>query len=169
MFKSVLFLFSHSVMFNSLRPHSLQHTRLPYPSLTPRVCSNSCSLTRWYYPTISSSVIPFSSCLQSFPASGSFPMSQPFTSDGQSTGASASASLLPRNIQGWFPVGLTGLISKLSKRLSRVFSSTTVQKHQVFGAQPSLWSNSHTHTWLHVCWRKVIPINQGPIPWRRYR
>ena len=128
--------------------HALQHARLPCPSPTPRVCSNSCSLSWWYYPAISSSVIPFSSCLQSFPASGSFPMSQLFISGGQSAGASASTSVLPRNIQGWFPVGLTGLISMLSKRLSRVFSSTTVQKHQFFSTQPSFWSNWHISTWL---------------------
>ena len=107
--------------------HGLQHTRLACPSLSPRVCSNSCPLSLWCHPTISSSVIPFSSCLQSFRASGSFPMSQLFTSGGQSIGA--SASILPMNIQEWFPLRLTGLISLLSKELSRVFSSTTFQKH----------------------------------------
>ena len=102
----------------------------------------------WYHPTISPSVIPFSSCLQSFPASGSFSMSQFFTSGSQSIGASASASVLPMNFQDWSPLGLTGLISLLSKGLSRVLSNTTVQKHQFFGAQLSLWSNSYIHTWL---------------------
>ena len=121
--------------------HRLQHARLPCPSLSPEVCSNSCLLSRF----ISSSATPFF-CLQSFPASGSFPMSQLFTLGGQSVGT--SASVLPVNIQEWFPLGLTGLISLLSKQLSRVFSKTTVQKHQFFSAQPSLWSNSHIHTWL---------------------
>ena len=116
-------------------------------SPTPRACSNSCLLSRWCHPTISSSVIPFSSCPQSFPASGSFQMSQLFTSGGQSTGASASASVLPMNIQNWFPLGWTGWISLQSKRLSRVFSNTTVQKHQIFGTQLSSQSNSHIHTW----------------------
>ena len=112
------------------------------------VCSNSCLLSRWCHPTISSSVAPFSSCPQSFPASGSFPMSQIFTSGDQRIGASASASVLPVNIQGWFPLGWTDWISLLSKGLWRVFSSTTVQKHQFFSIQPSSWSNSHIHTWL---------------------
>ena len=109
---------------------------------------NSCLLSWWCHPSISSSVVPFSSCVQSFPASGSFLMKQLFTSDGQSIGASASASVLPMNIQDWFPLGWTVWISLLSKGLSRVFSNTTVQKHQFFGAQPSLWSNSHIHTWI---------------------
>ena len=129
------------------RVHGLQHARFPCPLPTPKACSNSCPLSRWCHPTISSSVVPFSSCLQSFPASGSFPMSQFFTSGGQSTAASASASVLPMNIQNWSPLGWTGWISLQSKGLSRVFSNTTVQKHQFFGAQPSLWSNSHIHTW----------------------
>ena len=141
-------LFSHSFMSNSLLPHGLQQDRLPCPSPSPRVCSNSCPLSQWCHPTISSSVVPISSHLQSFPASGSFPMSWLFPSGGQSIGASASASVLPKNIQGWFPLGQTGLNSLLSKGLSRVFSSTTVQNHQFFGTQPSLWSNSHIHTWL---------------------
>ena len=145
---STHFKFSHSVVSNSLWPHGLWHTMPPCPSPTPGVNSNSCPLSQWCHPTISSSVIPFSSCLQSFPASGSFPMSQFFASGGQSIGASASASVLPMNIQDWFPLGLTGLISLLFKGLSRVFSSTTVQKHQFFGAQTSLWSSSHSHTWL---------------------
>ena len=143
-----LLLFSHSVMSDSLQPHGLQHTRLPCLSPTPRACLNSRPLSRWCHPTISSSVVPFSSCLQSFPASGSFPMSQLFTSGGQSVGASASALVLPMNIQDWFHLGLTGLISLLSKELSRIFSNTTVQKHQFFGTQPSLRPNSHIHTWL---------------------
>ena len=107
-----------------------------------------CPLSQWCHPTISSSVAPFSSSSQSFPASGSFPMSQLFASGGQSIGASASASLLPRHIQGWFPLGLTGLISLLSKGLSRVFFNTTVQKHQFFDTQTCLWSSSHICTWL---------------------
>ena len=140
--------FNHSVMSNSLWPHRLQHTSLPRPSPTPRACSNSCPSSRWCHPTISSSVIPFSSCPQSFPASGSFPMSQFFSAGCQSIGVSASASVLPMNIQDWFSLGLTDWISFLSKGLSRVFSSTTVQKYQFFGTQLSLWSNSHIHTWL---------------------
>ena len=106
------------------------------------------SISQWCHPTISSSVVPFSSCLQSFPTSGSFPMSQLFASGGQSTGPSTSTLVLPVNIQGWFPLGLTGLISLESKRLSRVFSSTTIRNHQFFSAQPSLWSSSHPHAWL---------------------
>ena len=129
------------VVSDSLRLRGLQHTRLPCPSLSPRACSNSCPLNRRCHPTILSSVVPFSSCLQSFPASGSFPMSQFFTSGGQSIGVSASASVLPMNIQDWSPLGWTGLISLQSKGLSRVFSNTTVQKHQFFSAQLSLWSN----------------------------
>ena len=130
-------------MSHSLWPHGLWHTRLPYSLPSPRVCSNSCPLSQWCHPTISSSVIPFSSCLKSFPASGSFQMSQIFASGGQSTGDSASASVPVVNIQDWFPLGLTGLISLQSKGLSRVFSNTTAQKYQFFGIQPSLWSNSH--------------------------
>ena len=129
--------FSCSVMFDSLQPHGLYHARPPCPSPGPRACSNSCPSSQWCHPAISSSVIPFSSCLQSFLASGSFPMSQFFTSGGQSIGASASALVLPMNIQDWFPLGLTGWISLQSKGLSRVFSNTTVQKHQFFGAQLS--------------------------------
>ena len=133
---------------DSLWPHGLQHTSLPCPPLSPRVCSNSCPLSQWCHPTFSFSVVPFSSCLRSFPASGSFPMSRLFTSGSQSIGASASASIFPMNIQGWLPLGLTGWISLQSKGLSRVFSSTTVWKHQFFSTQPSWWSNSHIHTWL---------------------
>ena len=121
--------FSHSVLSDCLQPHGLQHARPPCPLPTSRVYSNSCSLSWWCHPTISSSVVPFSSCLQSFPASGSFLMSQFFTSGGQSTGVSASASVLPMNIQDWSPLGWTGWISLLSKGLSRVFSNTAVQKH----------------------------------------
>ena len=130
--------FSHSVLSESLRSHGLQHVRPPCPSPTPGVHPNSCPLSPWCHPTISSSVIPFSSCPQSFPASGSFQMSQLFTSGGQSIGGSASASVLPVNTQNWSPLGWTGWISLQSKGLSRVFSNTTVQKHQFFGAQLSL-------------------------------
>ena len=162
-----LYLFSCSVTSDSLWSHGLQHTRLPYPSPTPGACSNSCPLSWWCHPTILSNVVPFSSCLQSFLASGSFPMSQFFTSGGQSIGASASASVLSMNIQDWFPLGLTGLISLQSTVLSRVFSNTTVQKHQFFGAQPSLRFNSLIHTWLlknknknidytDLCWQSDI-------------
>ena len=146
-FSSASVQFSHSVVSDSLRPHALQHTRLPCPSPTPGGCSNSCASNQWCHPTISSSVIPFSSCLQSFPASGSFPMNQFFTSGGQSIGVSVSVPVIPMNIQDWFPLGWTSWISFQSKGLSRVFSNTTVQKHQFFSAQLSLWSNSHIHTW----------------------
>ena len=138
---------SCSVMSDSLWAHGLQHARLPCPSPAPRACSNSCPLSRWCHPTISLSVVPFS-CLQSFPASESFHMSKFFVPASQNSGASASASLLPMNIQDWFPLGLTSWISLQSKGLSRVFSNTTVQKHKFFGAQLSLWSNPHIHTWL---------------------
>ena len=141
-------LFSGSVVSDSLRPHGLQHARLSSPSLFPGVCSNSCALNWWYHPTISSSVVPFSTCLQSFPASESFPMSQLFASGGQSIGGSASTSVLSMNNQSGFPLGLIGFISLLSKGLSRVFSSTTVRRHQFSGAQPFLLSSSHIHTWL---------------------
>ena len=140
--------FSHSVISNSMWPHGPQHVRLSCSSPTPGDYSNSCPWSRWCHPTISSSVIPFPSHLQSFPTLGPFPMSQFFTSCGQSIGASASASVLPMNIQDWFPLGRTGWISLQSKGLSRVFSNTTVQKHQFFDAQLSLWSKSHIHTWL---------------------
>ena len=130
--------FTLSVMSNSLRPHGLQHARPPCPSPTPGVYSNSCSLSQWYHPTISSSVIPFSSCLQSFPTSGSFPTSQFFSSGGQSIGVSASTSVPPMNTQDWSPLGWTGWNSLYSKGRSRVFSKTTVQKHQFFSAYLSL-------------------------------
>ena len=136
--------FSYSVVSNSLGPHGLQHTRPPCPSPTPRVYSNS---SQWCHPTTSSSVVPFSSCPQSFPASASFPISQLSASGGQSIGVPASTSVLPVNIQDWFPLGWTGWISLQSKGLLRVFSNPTVQKHQ-FCAQLSLWSNSHIHRWL---------------------
>ena len=139
--------FSHSVMSNSLQPHELQHARPPCPSPTPGVHPNSCPSSWWYHSAISSSVVPFSSCPKSLPASGSFPMSQLFAWDGQSTAVSASASVLPMNTQDWSLLGWTGWISLQSKRLSRVFSNTTVQKHQFFGAQLSSQSNSHIHTW----------------------
>ena len=140
--------FSCSVVSNSLRFHGLQHSRLPCPSPTPGAYSNSCPLSWWCHPTISSSVFSFSSCLQFFPSSGSFPMNQFFISGGQIIGASASTSVLPMNIQGWFPLGLNGLISLQSKGLLRVFSNTTVENLQFFGAQLFLWSNPNIHTWL---------------------
>ena len=139
--------FSRSVVSDSLRPHGLQHVRLPSPSPTPGVHSNSCPSSRWCHPATSSAVVPLSSCPQSLPASGSFPMSQLFTSGGQSIGVPASASVLPMNTQDWSPLGWTGWISLQSKGLSRVFSNTTVQKHQFFGAQLSSQSNSRIHTW----------------------
>ena len=139
---------SHSVMSYSLRPHELQHARPPCLSPTPGVHPNPCPLSRWCHPTISSSVVPFSSCLQSLPVSESFPMSQLFPWGCQSTGVSALASFLPKKSQGWSPSEWTGWISLQSKGLSRVFSNTTVQRHQFFGAQLSSQSNSHIHTWL---------------------
>ena len=138
--------FSCWVMSDYLWPHELQHSKFLCPSPSLRTCSNSCPLSWWCYPSILSSIVSFFSCLQSFPASGSFPVSQFFASGGQSIGASASASVLPMNIQDWFPLGMTCLISLQSKGLSRVFSSTTFQKHQFFRAQLSLWFNSHIHT-----------------------
>ena len=143
----ILVQFSHSVVSDSLQPHGLQHARPPCPSPTPRVYSNWCPLSQWCYPTISSSVVPFSSCLQSFLASGSFPMSHFFASGGQSIRASALASVLPMNIQDWFPLGWTGWISLQSKGLPRVFSNTTVKKHQ-FSALSFL--SSPTLTSIHA-------------------
>ena len=131
--------FSCSVVSDSLQPHGLHHASLPCPSSSPRIWSNSCPLSQWCHPTISSSVYPFS-CLQSFPASGSFQMSQFLTSGGQITGVSASASVFPMNIQDWFPLRWTGSISLQSKGLSRVFSNTTVQKHQFFDVH-DYWEN----------------------------
>ena len=138
--------FSHSVMSNSLRPHESQHARPPCPSPTPGVHSDSHPSSQWCQPAISSSIVPFSSCPQSLPAAESFPMSQLFAWGGQSTGVSALASFLPKNTQDWSPSEWTGWISLQSKGLSRVFSNTTVQKHQFFSAQPSSQSNSHIHT-----------------------
>ena len=140
-------LFSHSAVSNSLQHSGLQDAKLPHPSRSPGACPNSCPLSGWCHPTISSSVILFYSCLQSFPASGSFLMCWLFASGGQSTGVSASTSVLPMNIQDWSPLGWTGLISFLSKELSRVFFNTTVQRHQFFSSQPSSQSNSHIYTW----------------------
>ena len=147
--------FSGSVVPASLQPHELQHSRPPCPSPTARVYPNSCPLSWWCHRTTSFSVIPFSFCPQSFPVSGSFPITQLFTSGGQSIGVSASTSVLPMNTQDWSPLGWTGWISLQSKGLSRVFSNTTVQKHQLFGAQLSSQSNYHIHTWLLV----------KPYPW----
>ena len=147
--------FSRSVVSNSLRPHESQHARPPCPSPTPGVHSNSCPSSWWCHPAISSSVVPFSSCPESLPASDSFPMSQLFTWGGQSTGVSALASFLPKKSQGWSPSEWTGWTSLQSKGLSRVFSNTTVQKHQFFGTQLSSQSNSHIHTWPQ----------EKPYPW----
>ena len=152
--------FSHSVMSSSLQTHGLQHDRLPCPSPNPGACSNSCLFSQWCHPTISSSVVPLSSCLQSFPASGSFQMSQFFTSGGQNIGASASTSVLPMNIQAWFPLGWTDLMSLRSKGLLRIISNTTVQKHQFFasGGQ-SVGVSAST---------SVLPINTqdwSPLGW----
>ena len=139
--------FSLSVVSDALRPHELQHARPPCPSPTPGVHSDSCPSSWWCHPAISSSVVPFSSCLQSLPAAESFPMSQLLARSGQSTGVLALASFPPKKSQGWFPSDWTGWISLQSKGLSRVFSNTTVQKHQFFSPQPSSQSNSHIHTW----------------------
>ena len=148
--------FSHSVLSDSLWPHESQHTRPPYASPTPGVHSDSCPSSQWCHPAISSFVIPFSSCPQSLPASESFPMSQLFAWGGQSTGA----SFLPKESQGWSPSEWTGWISLQSKGLSRVFSNTTVQKHQFFGAQLSSQSNFHMHTWPL---EKPEPWLDGPL------
>ena len=142
--RSISVQFSRSVVSDSLRPHESQHARPPSPSPTPGVYLNSCPLYQWCHPNISSSVVLFSSCPQSSPASGSFQINQFFTSGGHRPGASASLSVPPINVQDWFSLGLTGLISLLSKKLSRIFSSTTIRKHQFFGVQPSSWSNPHT-------------------------
>ena len=140
--------FSRSVVSDSLQPHGLQHARLPFPSPAPRAGSNSCPSSQWCHPTISSSVVSFSSCLWSFPTSWSSPMSQFSTSGSQSIGVLASSSVLPMNIQDWFPLGLTGWIALQSKGLSKIFFYTTVKKHQFFVTQLSLESNSLIHTWL---------------------
>ena len=142
----LMYQFSHSIVSDSLRPHGLQYARPPCPSPTPGVYPNSCQLSQWCHPTISSSVVPFSSCLQSFLAPGSFQMSQLFTLGGQTTGV--SASVLAMHIQDWSPLGWTGWISLQFKGLSRVFSNTTVQKHEFFGTQLSSESNTHIRTWL---------------------
>ena len=139
--------FSCSIVSDSLRPHESQHARPPCPSPTPGVYSNSCPSSQWCHPAISSSDVPFSSCPQSLPASDSFSMSQLFAWGGQSAGVSASASVLPVDTQDWSPLGWTGWISLQSKELWRVFSNTTVQKHQFFGAQLSSHSSSHIHEW----------------------
>ena len=139
--------FSLSIMSDSLRPHELQHARPPCPSPTPGIHPTSCPLNRWCHPAISCSVVPFSSCPQVLPASESFPMNQHFTWGGQSIGISALTSVLPKNTQDWSPLEWIGWISLQSKRLSRVFSNTTVQKHQFFSAQLSSQSNSRIHTW----------------------
>ena len=157
--------FSRSVMSDSLWPHESQHARPPCPSQTPSVYSDSCPWSRWCHPAISSSVVPFSSCPQSLPASGSFQMSQLFAWHGQSIGVSSSASVLPMNTQDLSPWGWTGWSSLQSKGLSRVFSNTTVQKHQFFSAQLSSQSNSHIHTWplkkhsldqTDLCWQSNV-------------
>ena len=159
-------------MSNSLWPHELQHARHPCPSPTPGFYPNPCRSSWWRHPTISSSVVPFSSCPQSLPALGSFQMSQLFAWGGQSIGVSASTSVLPMNTQGWFPLGWTGWISLQSKGLSRVFFNTTVQKHQFFGAQPSFWSMSHIHTWpleklsfgyMDLCWQNNVSALQHAV------
>ena len=164
--------FSRLVVSNSLWPHESQHTRPPCPSPTPGDYSNSCPLTRWYHPAISSSVVPFSPCPESLPASESFPMSQHFAWGGQRIGILALASVLPKNTQGWSPSEWTGWISLQSNRLSRVYSNTTVQKHQFFGAQLSSQSNSHIHTWPQekpypwldgLCWQSHVSPFQYAI------
>ena len=164
LYNVVFLLFSRSVMSNSLWPHGLQHARLPYPSPIPEACSNSRPPSWWCHSVLSFSVIPFSSHLQFFPASGSFPVSQVFASGGQSIGVSASASVLPVNIQDWFPLGLTDLISLQSKGLLTVFYNTTVQKHQLFGAQlygPTLtsiddhWKNQ-SFNYTDLCWQSNV-------------
>ena len=158
--------FSHSVVSDSLQPHESQHARPPCPSPTPGAHSDSCPSSQWCHPAISSSVIPFSSCPQSLPASESFPMSQLFTWGGQNTGASALASFPPKKSQGWSPSEWTGWISLQSKGLSRVFSNTTVQKHQFFVTQLSSQSNSHIHTWP---WEKPWPWIDRPQSFVNYK
>ena len=152
--------FSRSVVSNSLWPHESQHARPPCPSPTPRVHSDSCPLSQWCHPAISSWVVPFTSCPQSHRASESFPMNQLFAWGGQSIGVSALASVLPMNNQDWSPLGWTGWTSLQSRGLSRVFSSTTVQRHQFFGSQLSSQSNSHIHTWPL---EKPLPWLDGPL------
>ena len=156
-------MFSCQVMSDSSWTHGLQHARLPHPSLSPGVYPSSCPLNLWYHPTISSSIILFSFCPQSFPASGSFPMSQLFPFGGQSIGASTSASVFPKSFQSLFPLGLTGLISLLSKGCSRVFTSTTVWKHQFFCALSSLTSRhdywrDHSLDYMDLCWPSDVSV-----------
>ena len=158
-------LFNYSVMSDSLQPHGLQHTRLPCPSPSPGTCSNSCPLSWWCHPTISSSVIPFSSCLLSFPASESFPVSHFLESGGQSIGVSASASVFPMNIQDWFSLGCPGWISLLSKGFSRVLSNTAAQKRWFFSAQLSLFSNSQIHTWLKTSTLALLTTPKTLTEW----
>ena len=148
----MLLLFTCWVLSSFLRLHGLWHARLLCSPLSPWASANSCSLSQWCFATISSSATSFSSCLQSFSASGSFPMRWLFPSGGQRIGGSASATILPKNIKGWFPLGLTSLISLQSQRLSRVFSNTTVWNHQFFSTQPSLWSSSQS---VHSYWKKT--------------
>ena len=145
---TLLLLFNHLLCPTLWEPMDCSTPGFPVPHHHLKLAQISCPLSRWCHPTFSSSVVPLPSCLKSFPSSGFFLMSRLFESGGQSIGASASTSILPMNIQYWFPLGLTALISLQSKGLSRVFYNTTVQKHELFGAQPSLWSNSHIHTWL---------------------
>ena len=159
MIQTVSVHFSRSVVSDSLWPHESQHARPPCPSPTPGVHSNSCPSSQWCHPAISSSVIPFSSCPQSLPASGSFQMSQLFAWGGQSIGVSPLTSVLPMNTQGWSPLEWTGWIFLQSKGLSRVFSNTTVQKHQFFSTQLSSQSNSHIHTWP----QEKQPWLDGPL------
>ena len=169
---SLLLLFSRPVVSNSLWPRGLQHVRPPCPSPDPRVCPNSCSLHWWGHTVISPSDALFSFCPQSFPASGTFPVSHLCASDDQNTGASASALVLPVNIQGWSPLRLTGLISLMSKGLSGIFSSTTVWRHQFFGVLPFLWSSSHTiydhredHSldYTDLCWQSPVSAFQHTV------
>ena len=164
--------FSCSAVSDSLQPHESQHARPPCSSPTPGVYPDSCPSSRWCHPAISSSVVPFSSCPQSFPASEFFPMSQLFTWGGQSIGVSASALVLPMNTQDWSPLGWAGWISLQSKGLSRVFSNTIVQKNQFFGTQLSSQSNSHIHTWplenhcldyTDICWQSNVSALQYAI------
>ena len=156
--------FSHSVKSDSLWPNRLQHARPPCPSPTPGVYPNSCTLSQWCHPTISSSVVPFSSCSQSFPASGSFPMSQVFASGGQSIGVSASTSVLPMNTQDWSPLGWTGWISSQFKGLSRVFSNTTDQKHQIFSTYLSLYIPHIYTNCMYVCVYIYIYTHTHNVP-----
>ena len=159
--KISILLFTHSVMSDSLQPDGLQHTWLPCPSPFPGVGSNSCPLSRWWHTNISSSVVPFSSHVQSFPTPGSFLISLLFTSGGQGIGISASVSVLPMNIQDRFPLGLTGLVSLQSRGLLRVLSNTTVRRHQFFGSQLSLWSSSHNRTFSSIFFPHLKPLHEA--------